>query len=270
MKDIDSVRSFWDSRPCNIMHSNAKMGTPKYFLEVEERKYFVEPHIPKFAEFERWKNKKVLEIGCGIGTDAVNFARAGAKYVGVELSQKSLDIAMERFCLFNLEGTFYQGNAEELTSFVPVDKYDLIYSFGVIHHTPYPEKVISNIKKYMEEQTEFRLMVYAKNSWKAFMIDAGLEQPEAKSGCPIAETYTQDEIKKLLTSYGYNILDISQTHIFPYIVEKYKNYEYEIQPWFKAMPKEMFETLEKKLGWHTLIKCNLKQEEIYGQKEQIS
>lgn len=256
MSSIKEVRNFWDKRPCNIKHSRAPFESKEYFDEVEARKYFVEPHIPAFAEFSKWKGKKVLEIGCGIGTDAVNFARAGADYTGVELSKNTLDIAKTRFDVYKLKGNFYFGNAEELDSFLPVKKYDLIYSFGVIHHTPYPERIIEQVKNYMTEKSEFRLMLYAKNSWKAFMIEAGIEQPEAQTGCPIAFTYSKEEVIELLKDY--KILSITQEHIFPYVVDRYINYEYEVQPWFRAMPEKMFKALEKKLGWHTLIRCSLK------------
>jgi SAM-dependent methyltransferase len=257
MDNIDTVRNFWDARPCNIKHSNSPLGTVEYFNEVEKRKYFVEPHILKFAEFKKWKNKKVLEIGCGIGTDAVNFVRNSAIYTGIELSEKSLQIAKDRFKLFGLEGNFYCGNAEDIDSFVPVDNYDLIYSFGVIHHTPNPVKIVNKIQKYMDKNSEFRLMLYAKNSWKAIMIEAGIDQPEAQYGCPIANTYSLDNIKELLKKY--DIFSIEQDHIFPFIIEKYIKYEYEIQPWFKEMSENMFTALEKNLGWHTLIKCKLKE-----------
>ena len=70
---IEEVRDFWNRRPCNIRHSPKPVGTKEYFDEVEARKYFVEPHIPEFAQFQRWRGKKVLEIGCGIGTDSINF-----------------------------------------------------------------------------------------------------------------------------------------------------------------------------------------------------
>jgi 2-polyprenyl-3-methyl-5-hydroxy-6-metoxy-1,4-benzoquinol methylase len=72
------------------------VGTREYFDEVEARKYFVEPHIPEFAQFKQWKGKKVLEIGCGIGTDSVNFARAGADLAAIEISEKSLFGLYER------------------------------------------------------------------------------------------------------------------------------------------------------------------------------
>ena len=66
---IDRVRDYWNARPCNLRHSPATVGTRQYFDEVEARKYFVEPHIPGFAQFQRWSGKRVLEIGCGLGTN---------------------------------------------------------------------------------------------------------------------------------------------------------------------------------------------------------
>jgi SAM-dependent methyltransferase len=213
----------------------------------------VEPHILEFTEFDKWSGKKVLEIGCGIGTAGVSFARAGAIYSAIELSDESLKLAKKRFDTFGLKGRFYSGNAEELSAIVPLETYDLVYSFGVIHHAPHPERIVSEVRKYMGENSEFRLMLYAKESWKNIMINAGLDQPEAQAGCPIAFTYTHDEVRNLLGDF--DVTDIRQEHIFPYVIEKYVNYEYELQPWFKAMPKEMFAALEKQLGWHMLIRA---------------
>jgi len=253
---IDEVRDYWNKRPCNIRHSTAKIGSREYFDQVEARKYMVEPHIPSFAEFELWKGKRVLEIGCGIGTDAVNFARAGADYTGVELSAESLELAKTRFQVYGLDGRFIIGNAEELPKELMQEKFDLIYSFGVIHHTVQPENVVANVSRLISTGGEFRLMMYAKNSWKSIMIENEFDQPEAQTGCPIAFTYTSGELRYLLRDF--DVYEIRQDHIFPYIVEKYVKYEYEFEPWFKAMPVEMFRALEKSLGWHMLVKCRAK------------
>lgn len=250
---ISVVEEYWNRRPCNIRHSRREVGTREYFDEVEVRKYFVEPHILGFAEFPRWAGKRVLEVGCGIGTDAVNFARAGADYTAVDLSEASLDLARNRFDVFGLQGRFIHGNSEELGTLVGPELFDLVYSFGVIHHTPHPRAVVEQIAKVIKPGGELRVMVYARHSWKSAMIDAGFDQPEAQSGCPIAYVYSEDEARELLT--GFEIEQVRQDHIFPYVVEKYVRYEYEPQPWFKAMPEGMFKALEQHFGWHLLIKA---------------
>lgn len=265
MRDlIEDVRHFWDSRPCNIRHSPRPVGTLEYFEEVEARKYFVEPHIPGFAQFDRWNGKKVLEIGCGIGTDSINFARAGADLTVVELSQQSLDLCKKRFEVYKQKAKFYQGNAETLKSFLPAEKYDLIYSFGVIHHTPHPEAVIEQIKAYCKPETKIRLMLYSKWSWKGFDITLRYGKgafwrmkklvswySEAKEGSPVSFIYSYTDVKKLLR--GFKVIELKKDHIFPYQIPKYVKYEYEREWWFKIIPNPLFRFLERRLGWHTLI-----------------
>lgn len=250
---ISDVREYWDSRPCNIRHSPAKVGTVEYFEQVEARKYFVEPHIPRFADFARWRGKRVLEIGCGIGTDAANFARAGADYTGVELSSVSLDLAKQRFEVFNLPGRFLVADVESLLdSELAAEQFDLIYSFGVLHHTPKPLRALQQLRRLCDQDGELRIMLYARNSWKAALIEEGFDQPEAQHGCPIAFTYTREEVRELLAAAGFLATEIIQDHIFPYRVVDYVNYEYVKEPWFAAMPDELFRAIERQLGWHLL------------------
>ena len=252
MTNIEDVKNYWDKRPCNIRHSSQEVGTLKYFQEVTERKYFVEPHIPEFADFKNWNGKKVLEIGCGIGTDAVEFIRNGAIYSGVDLSTESLKLANLRLKKMNLVGNLKQGNAETINLIFPNYKFDLIYSFGVLHHTPNIMAALKSIRSLCNTSTIFKFMVYAKNSYKNALIKSGLEQPEAQSGCLIANTYTNEEINNLLKKSGFKLINIEQTHIFPFKVEKYVNYEYELEEWFACMPKEIFNALERNFGWHLL------------------
>jgi len=253
---IKKVEKFWDDQPCNIRHSNKKLGTIQFFDEIDKKKFFVEPHIIEFTDFPIWRNKSVLEIGCGLGTVGMNFVKNGSNYTGIDLSKNSISLAKQRFEINKTLGSFYHGNAEELTSFVPVKVFDLIYSFGVIHHTPNPKKVISEIIHYMNKDSILKIMLYAKKSWKNYMINAGFDRPEAQFGCPIAKTYTKRDVEALLKDF--DIISIEQDHIFPYKVEQYKKGIYEKQPWFKVLPEAMFKALEKKMGWHLLITAKLK------------
>ena len=258
---IDDVKQFWNDRPCNVRHSKKETGTKSYFDEVEKKKFFVEPHIKSFSHFNEWNGKKVLEIGCGMATAGINFARYGADYTGVELSKESLELAKKRFEVYNQRGNFYEGNCEKLSDFLPLDKYHLVYSWGVIHHNPHPEKVVKQIRNYLTKDGVLKLMIYASDSWKNYMISVGLDQPEAQYGCPVAYTYTEDEVYELLGEY-FDVLSIERDHIFPYQIEPYKKGEYIKEPWFETMPADMFEVLEKKLGWHLLITAKLKERSL--------
>lgn len=269
MGSIQDVRTYWNRRPCNIRHSKQPVGSREYFDEVEARKYLVEPHIQGFAQFERWKGKKVLEIGCGIGTDSINFARAGADLTIVELSEESLAVCRQRFCVYGLQAKFFNRNAEELTSFLPTEPYDLIYSFGVIHHTPHPERVLQQIKRYCHQETEIRLMLYSKWSWKVFWIilrdgkaqfwktdEMVRRYSEAQTGCPVTFYYSFRDVRRLLADFS--ILEIKKDHIFPYAIDKYINYKYQWVWYFRWMPTVLFRWLEGKFGWHTLVVARMK------------
>ena len=267
--DIESVRSYWNDRPCNIRHSTQPVGSRAYFDEVEARKYFVEPHIPGFADFGAWAGKRVLEVGCGMGTDTVNFARAGAQVTAVDLSDESLGLARARAEIYGLDNIeFFQADAEHLTDAVPVAPYDLVYSFGVIHHTPDPGAAVDQIRQYLAPTSELRLMVYSRVSYKLFWImhEDGIwdlsrldelvaRNSEAQTGCPVTYSYTPDGVGRLLD--GFEIIELTKAHIFTWDVEAYVRYEYRKDPaWADVSEAELAE-LEKELGWHTLVRARL-------------
>jgi len=265
---IETVQEYWDARPCNIRHSAKEVGSKEYFDEVEARKYLVEPHIPAFAEFGRWRGKRVLEVGCGIGTDSINFARAGAHLTAVDLSAESLRIARQRADLMGVGDRidFRQANAEELTSVVDDGPYDLVYSFGVIHHTPHPEAALREMRALISPGGTLKLMVYHRRSWKAFSILALQERgkfwradeliakhSEAQTGCPVTFTYTRAEGRELVERNGFEVTDVHVDHVFPYRIPDYAEYRYVKEPYFRWMPQPLFRAFERGFGWHLLI-----------------
>ncbi len=262
---MDLVRAYWNRRPCNIRHSPREVGTREYFDDVEARKYTVEPHIKRLADFERWRGKKVLEIGCGIGTDTIGFARAGARVTAVDLSEASLDVARRRAEVFDLSDRirFYQSDAENLSQTVPVERYDLIYSFGVIHHTPHPSRVLDQLRKYGGPTTTLKVMVYHHWSWKVFWIllahakgrfwrlrEFVARHSEAATGCPVTYTYTRAEGRRWLANHGFDVQDSWVDHIFPYRIPEYIQYRYKKVWYFRYVPQFIFRACERVWGWH--------------------
>ena len=242
----------------------------EYFDEVERRKYFVEPHIPAFAEFPKWAGRRVLEIGCGLGTDTVSFARAGAHVTAIELSDESAALARKRLEVYGLGDrvTICVGNAEELPKILPPQTFDLVYSFGVIHHSPHPERIVEHLRRYMSPVSELRLMVYARISYKLFWImkEEGIwdmsrvdeliaRRSEAQTGCPVTYTYNDETARALLQ--GFDICEMHKAHIFTWDVDAYTRHEYRKAPEWAHVGDAELASLERELGWHLLIRAVL-------------
>jgi 2-polyprenyl-3-methyl-5-hydroxy-6-metoxy-1,4-benzoquinol methylase len=262
---VERVRDYWNRRPCNIRHSQEPVGSREYFDEVEARKYFVEPHIPGFAAFEHWNGGNVLEIGCGIGTDTINFARNGAEVTVVELSDESMKVASQRADMFGLSDhiRFFNGNAEEMTSFIPIEPYDLAYSFGVIHHSPHPERILEQAAQYVRDGGTLKVMVYNRRSWKVLWMvlkygkgnfrrtrELIAQHSEAEFGSPVTYAYTRRELVDMLARHGFRTTEIFVDHIFPWRIKDYIEYRYVKVWYFRWLPERLFRRLERAIGWH--------------------
>ena len=286
---IDEVRKYWDRRPCNLRHSSIRLEDDPlgYSQRVTERKYKVEPHIPAFAGFECYKGLRVLELGCGIGTDTLSFARAGALVTAIDISRESLRIAYRRamaegFDPLFLLGTKFQtvpsfqrvtficGDIEELQIPLAWDRYDLVYSFGVLHHTPHPGRALQFAHLYLKPSGRLKVMLYHRNSTKVARILAHHPlsllkhvpvdeivrlESEAQQGSPISRTYTRDEGIRLLQRYGFAPIFCGVDHIFPYQIEAYTQHRYvRAFPW-NLIRGQLFKNLEHRYGWHLLLEA---------------
>jgi len=161
--DIQTVRSFWDEKPCQADLSQAA-DRRRYFEEITEKRYGRrEWHIPIVARFDSFRDKNVVEIGCGIATDGLEFARRGARYIGTDLTPQGIELAKERFALFGVPARFEVADASER---LPLDdaSVDHVYSFGVIHHAPSPEKIAREMHRVLRPGGTFTVMLYNRPS----------------------------------------------------------------------------------------------------------
>ena len=175
----DEVQDQWDNNPCGSHYAKeAPQHTLEWFLEVERYRYDeYAPWMHDTMEFARHPGKSVLEIGGGIGTDLSQFAKHGALITDVDLSSGHLTLAQENFKLRGLEGTFIHHDAETLP--FPDASFDIVYSNGVIHHTPNTQRVVDEIYRVLKPGGKAIVMVYAENSlhyWRNLVTVLGLRQ----------------------------------------------------------------------------------------------
>lgn len=162
----ERVRSFWESEPCGWAHGDAPEGTKEFFDQIERRRDELEPYIARFADFEGSRGKRVLEIGVGLGTDFVRFARAGAVATGVDLTERGVELVRRRLELEGLKAEVLVADAERL----PFEdgSFDRVYSWGVLHHTPDTARAVREAMRVLRPGGSLCVMLYARRSWVAF------------------------------------------------------------------------------------------------------
>jgi SAM-dependent methyltransferase len=164
----DRVREFWNENPCGAKFvEGVELGSREFFDRIEAHRYATEWHIPQVARFEAWRDRDVLEIGCGLGSDAVQFARAGARYTGVDLTPRSVELVTRRFALYGLEGAARVADAERLP--FADESFDLVYSHGVLHHTPDTQRAFDEIHRVLRPGGTAMVMLYHRNSYNYYV-----------------------------------------------------------------------------------------------------
>jgi SAM-dependent methyltransferase len=159
----ERVRAFWQAHPCGEKFADAEPGTREFFERVEAHRYAKEWHIPEAADFAGARGLRVLEIGCGMGTDGAQFAAAGADYTGIDLTEAAIELARKKFATAGLKGEFRVADAEKLD--FADESFDVVYSHGVLHHTPDTEGAIREIHRVLKTGGRAVVMLYHRGSY---------------------------------------------------------------------------------------------------------
>lgn len=165
MNSNQNVRAYWEQEPCGT--DRAVVGdlparTREWFEEVERFRYEVEPFIHSVAQFTRHRGKSLLEVGVGAGTDHLQWARAGCDCHGVDLTDAAIETTRERLALYGLGSDLRRMDAESLP--FESDRFDVVYSWGVIHHSAHPERIIAEIHRVLKPGGQFIGMMYGRHS----------------------------------------------------------------------------------------------------------
>src|SRR5438874_11429380 len=202
-KDSDlkeRVRAFWQEHPCGSKFSDAEIGTREFFDRVEQHRYEKEWHIPAAADFASTHGLTVLEIGCGVGTDGLQFARAGATYTGVDLTEAAVDLARKNFESAGMPGEFRVSDAEKLD--FPDESFDIVYSHGVLHHTPDIEQAVREIHRVLKRDGRAIVMLYHRGSYNyrigiRVLRRAGAGLLRTEGGMRVVHSLTGEPIESL-------------------------------------------------------------------------
>jgi ubiquinone/menaquinone biosynthesis C-methylase UbiE len=162
--DKNSIRNFWNMRPCGTQFTESRFewGSREFFEDVEKTRRETQPFMTSIIRFDQYKGKKLLEIGCGLGTDLTDFAKAGAEVTAIDLTRNGVELTKKHLALHGLSGKVVQGDAENLV--FPDNSFDVVYSFGVLHHTPDTQRALDEVLRILKPGGEAIIMLYHTNS----------------------------------------------------------------------------------------------------------
>lgn len=198
----EAVKEFWEEASCGERLYLAEMTREGYEAQAAAR-YRLEPYIREFAEFDQQAGKKVLEIGVGLGADHQQFAQGGAILTGIDLTERALEHARRRFELFQLKSTLNTGDAEQLP--FPDQTFDLVYSWGVIHHSPNTPKAVQEIYRVLKPGGACKIMIYHRRSMIGYMLWLRYALLRLRPFTPLTEIYS-----KYLESPGTKAYRVSE------------------------------------------------------------
>lgn len=256
------AREQWEQDPCGAVYGrDEEFGTREFFDEVERYRYQeYAPWMPEVMGFNEFRGKRLLEVGCGMGTDLLQFARGGALCTGVDLTPRSIEISRHRFALYGMPGDFLITDGERLP--FPEESFDVVYSNGVLHHTPDTAGGIREIHRVLKSGGIAKVMLYYRHSlnyWGEMILHRGVLRGELLRGRspeqimsrwveyneqgaqPLVKVYSRGQARKLFKNFSdvnFQIEQMTRGELYllnPFISDK------------------LFRFLRTHFGWNLII-----------------
>ena len=255
------AREQWTDNPCGAhVARDLEFGTREYFDQIEDYRYRVaSPWMKQDLPFSAYRGKSLIEIGCGTGTDLLQFARGGAIVTGVDLTPRSIEIARKRFEVYGLPGQFMIADAENLA--FPDESFDGAYSFGVLHHTPDTQRAIGEVYRILRPGSKATVMLYNRTSllyWGAIILKRGLLQRDLLKMSPddimsrsveysdtgrrpLVKAYTSARARGMFRQFAHVKVDVRQLS------------REDLGVAGRLLPQPLFRWLEHNFGWNLII-----------------
>jgi len=244
---LQQIKAYWNEHIHDLAIAKHPVGTEGFFRDLAEYRFDKLRYLPRVVDFSAYRGKRLLEVGCGIGIDLLEFARGGARVVGVDLAETSIDLARKNFELAGQNGEFHVMDGENMS--FGDNSFDVVYAHGVIQYTANPEKMIAEIHRVLKPGGEAIMMVYNRLSWLNFLskvMSVELEHEDA----PVLRKFSIGEFREMLKPF-------SQVRIvperFPVKTRLHKGvkavlYNGIFVNTFNLLPK----FLVRPLGWHIM------------------
>jgi len=240
---LESVKRFWATHVNNEYYTHADRASQEYFDEIERRRYQWHYHLTELFASMRGSRGRLLEIGCGIGVDSIQLARAGFDVTAVDLTEEAIGVAREFARARGVNIDFRVGNAESLD--FEDGTFDAVYSFGVLHHTPHIENAVGEVRRVLKPGGTAYVMLYHRTSLVNLvhrLFRLPYESPRDRDDeCPVVYTFTRKSVRALFREFS----DVAVRAEYPFT--------FGFGPLGSKLPRPLLKLLGRAIGWHLMI-----------------
>jgi SAM-dependent methyltransferase len=246
----DDVRDYWNRHIHDLEITTHPVGSRGFFQDLDQYHFEKLHHLLRLVDFDGYRGKRVLDVGCGAGTDLARFARGGAVVTGVDVSASAIALARENFAQQGLTADLREANGENLP--FSEGAFDLVYAHGVVQYAVNPEALVAECRRVLKPGGQAVFQVYNRISWLnalSHLMKVPLEHEDA----PVLRKYSAAEFRRLLR--GFRQVRVVEER-FPVKSRLHRGWKGTLfntffVGTFNALPRG----LVRRFGWHLLAFC---------------
>jgi ubiquinone/menaquinone biosynthesis C-methylase UbiE len=247
---LEAIREYWNAHIHDLAIAKHPAGTKGFFADLDEYRFDKLRYLPNVVDFNGYRGKKILEIGCGVGIDLIRFAKGGGHVTGVDLAQQSIQLAKKNFELHGLKADLRLMNGEALE--FADNSFDMVYAHGVLQYTADANKMAKEMHRVLKPGGEAIAMVYNRLSWlngMALVMKVELEHEDA----PVLKKYSIGEFKKILSPFSTIRIVPERFPVASRLQQGWKAAAFNriFVPAFNLVPR----FIVRPLGWHIMAFC---------------
>jgi SAM-dependent methyltransferase len=247
---IEEVREYWNAHIHDLDISKQPPGSRGFFDDLDRYHFEKLHHLVRLVDFDGYRGRTVLDVGCGAGVDLARFARGGAEVTGVDVSQSAIDLARTNFEQQRLRGRFEVANGEQLP--FADNTFDLVFAHGVVQYTAQPQRLVDECRRVLKPGGEAIFQVYNRISWLnalSKLMKVGLEHEDA----PVILKFSLGEFRRLLAGFRHVRIVPERFPVKSRLHGGWKGaiYNGAFVGTFNALPRP----LVRRFGWHLLAFC---------------
>lgn len=244
------VRQYWDQHIHDLAISTHPPGTPGFFADLDAYHFEKLHHLLRLVDFNAWRGRPVLDVGCGAGVEVVRFARGGARVAGVDVSTQAAALTAQNVAQQGLRALVASADGEALP--FSDNTFDFVYAHGVVQYAANDRAVVAECARVLKPGGLAVFQVYNRISW-LHALSKVMRVPLEHEDAPVLRRYSIGEFRKLLR--GFAKIDIVAER-FPVKSRLHKGWKGAVYNGlfvgtFNAVPR----ALVRRFGWHLLAFC---------------